>query len=102
MKCELGLQKHHHQQTAGNPHWESDGNTDPQQFQTRESRIWAGILEITLQVLFGVSVAWSCRSCYFWTLRFMRDFRPNRDYLSTNLRPKPPWTPQIRCSSCSD
>lgn len=90
-----------HIQIAGIPHWEFDGNTDPQQFQNRESRIQAGILEITVQVLFGVSAAWSWRYFYFWTLRFMRDFRPNSDYLSTNLRPKPPWTPQRRRSSSS-
>lgn len=61
-----------------------------------------GILEIPVQLLLSVSVAWSYRYFYFWTLKFMRGFSPNIDYLSTNLRPKPPWTPQIRCSSSSD
>jgi len=60
------------------------------------------ILEIPVRLLFRVSVAFSCRYFLFWTLNFMRGFNPNSDYLSTNLRPKPPWTSQIRCSSSSD
>lgn len=64
--------------------------------ELRESK--PDILEIPVQLLFSVSVAQSGRDFYFWTLKFMRSFRPNSDYLSTNLRPKPPWTPQRRCS----
>lgn len=60
------------------------------------------VLEIPVQLLFSVSVTWSCRYFSFWTLKFMRGSNPNSDYFNTNLMPKPPWTPQIRCSLSSD